>query len=113
MSQQISSVYFQVTWLRRSDYHILSVGMVTYTSDERFSAVRGEVPTAAGGAGGADGESGGPEDWMLQIRGVAESDAGEYECHVNTQPPTVSINVTLRVLGRSRFLRDCLLFRIT
>ncbi|OQR77817.1 hypothetical protein BIW11_00389, partial [Tropilaelaps mercedesae] len=89
-----------VTWLRRSDYHILSVGMVTYTSDERFSAVRGDVPMSFGtGVGEGSDTTGSAEDWMLQIRGVAESDAGEYECHVNTQHPTVSINVTLRVLA--------------
>lgn len=28
----------QVSWIRRKDYHLLTVGLTTYSSDERFSA---------------------------------------------------------------------------
>lgn len=38
------------------------------------------------------------EDWMLQIHGLQEADAGEYECQVNTQHPMLSAYVTLSVL---------------
>ncbi|XP_022687087.1 uncharacterized protein LOC111259386 isoform X2 [Varroa jacobsoni] len=92
-----------VTWHRHSDYHVLTVGLMTYTTDERFSAVRSELPTvlASGTLSPTEPPSAiGPiEDWMLQIRGVAESDAGEYECNVNTQHPIISLNVTLSVLA--------------
>lgn len=100
-----------MTWHRRSDYHVLTVGLVTYTSDERFSAVRSEVPPPppAGSGTPADAASGASatEDWMLQIRGVAESDAGVYECNINTQHPIITINVTLSVLGLYTILCVC------
>ncbi|XP_028966620.1 zwei Ig domain protein zig-8 [Galendromus occidentalis] len=75
-----------VTWLRPSDYHILTVGMMTYTTDDRFSAVRG------------DGVSD-RDDWMLQIRAVQKTDQGTYECQVNTQHPMLSFDVHLNVLS--------------
>ncbi|GIY89341.1 hypothetical protein CEXT_235371 [Caerostris extrusa] len=28
-----------VSWIRRTDFHVLTVGMETYTSDERFEAL--------------------------------------------------------------------------
>lgn len=33
---------FQVSWIRRKDYHLLTVGSTTYTGDERFSALHQE-----------------------------------------------------------------------
>ncbi|XP_022659850.1 uncharacterized protein LOC111249795 isoform X2 [Varroa destructor] len=102
-----------VTWLRRSDYHILTVGLHTYTTDNRFSAssarvLRGTVPgyetlgmpTATLNADGLQRSlPDDPEDWMLQIRGVAKADAGEYECQINTQLPLISAHITLNVLA--------------
>lgn len=32
------SSMFQVSWIRRKDYHLLTVGLTTYSSDERFCA---------------------------------------------------------------------------
>lgn len=32
------NIAFQVSWIRRKDYHLLTVGLTTYSSDERFSA---------------------------------------------------------------------------
>lgn len=103
---------FQVTWLRRADYHILTVGMVTYTTDERFSAVRGESPHShafitalSSDRGSANGVADlnsrmmpPAEDWMLQIRSLQKADAGIYECQVNTQHPMLSAHVLLSVL---------------
>ncbi|OQR69078.1 hypothetical protein BIW11_12493 [Tropilaelaps mercedesae] len=103
-----------VTWVRRADYHILTVGMVTYTTDDRFSAVRGETPhplsaLASIGDGRVVGRGSRTlitasatvpaEDWMLQIRNVQKSDAGEYECQVNTQFPIISSQIVLNVLS--------------
>lgn len=59
--------------------------MITYTNDDRFSAVRG------------DGISD-RDDWMLQIRAVQKTDQGNYECQVNTQHPMLSFDVHLNVL---------------
>lgn len=30
---------FKVSWIRRKDYHLLTVGLTTYSSDERFSTI--------------------------------------------------------------------------
>lgn len=32
------TTWFQVSWLRRKDHHLLTVGLTTYSSDERYSA---------------------------------------------------------------------------
>ncbi|UYV80554.1 hypothetical protein LAZ67_19000572 [Cordylochernes scorpioides] len=71
----------QVTWIRRRDFHVLTVGTATYTADDRFQAVHMERS----------------EDWMLQIRLAQVSDAGSYECQVNTHP-LISFFVDLTVL---------------
>ncbi|KAM7341604.1 defective proboscis extension response 13 isoform 2-T5 [Cochliomyia hominivorax] len=61
-----------VSWIRKKDYHLLTVGLTTYSSDERFSATHLKHS----------------EDWTLQIKFVQQRDAGIYECQVSTHPPT-------------------------
>ncbi|XP_053674098.1 uncharacterized protein LOC128724397 [Anopheles nili] len=70
-----------VSWIRRKDYHLLTVGLTTYSSDERFSATHLQNS----------------EDWTLQIKFVQTRDAGLYECQVSTHPPT-SIFLELKVV---------------
>ncbi|XP_055379824.1 myosin-G heavy chain [Condylostylus longicornis] len=70
-----------VSWIRRKDYHLLTVGLTTYNSDERFSATHLKHS----------------EDWTLQIKFVQLRDAGIYECQVSTHPPT-SIFLNLNVV---------------
>ncbi|CAH1365549.1 limbic system-associated membrane protein-like [Tenebrio molitor] len=70
-----------VSWIRRKDYHLLTVGLTTYSSDERFQAIHLQ-------------HSG---DWTLQIRYVQNRDAGLYECQVSSHPPT-SIFIHLNVV---------------
>ncbi|XP_053662760.1 uncharacterized protein LOC128711896 [Anopheles marshallii] len=70
-----------VSWIRRKDYHLLTVGLTTYSSDERFSATHLQNS----------------EDWTLQIKFVQDRDAGLYECQVSTHPPT-SIFLELKVV---------------
>ncbi|XP_026481535.1 lachesin-like [Ctenocephalides felis] len=70
-----------VSWIRRKDYHLLTVGLTTYSSDERFSAIHLQHS----------------EDWTLQIKFVQARDAGIYECQVSTHPPT-SIFIHLNVV---------------
>ncbi|XP_066139234.1 limbic system-associated membrane protein-like isoform X1 [Euwallacea fornicatus] len=76
-----------VTWIRRKDYHLLTVGLATYSSDERFQAVHlqhSEVFLAF-------------QDWTLQIKFVQQRDAGLYECQVSSHPAT-SIFIQLNVV---------------
>uniref|UniRef100_A0A8D8FUJ5 (northern house mosquito) hypothetical protein n=1 Tax=Culex pipiens TaxID=7175 RepID=A0A8D8FUJ5_CULPI len=75
-----------VSWIRRKDYHLLTVGLTTYSSDERFSATHLQNS----------------EDWTLQIKFVQDRDAGWYECQVSTHPPT-SIFLELQVVGMYQY----------
>lgn len=59
---------FQVSWVRRRDWHILTSGVFTYTNDERFQVAHTE----------------GADDWTLQIKYVQKRDNGTYECQVGT-----------------------------
>ncbi|CAH0714908.1 unnamed protein product, partial [Brenthis ino] len=61
-----------VTWIRRKDYSLLSVGLVTYSADSRFFSAHGRHV----------------KDWALHIRFATSADAGYYECQVPTHPPT-------------------------
>ncbi|XP_034951469.1 zwei Ig domain protein zig-8-like [Chelonus insularis] len=57
-----------VTWVRRRDRQLLTVGSETHSMDSRF-VVR---PSAI--------------DWTLTIRNVKYEDAGLYECQIPTDP---------------------------
>ncbi|XP_056643114.1 zwei Ig domain protein zig-8-like [Diorhabda carinulata] len=70
-----------VSWIRRKDYHLLTVGLTTYSSDDRFQAIHLQHS----------------EDWTLQIKFVQQRDAGLYECQVSSHPP-ISIFVQLNVV---------------
>ncbi|KAJ0171845.1 hypothetical protein K1T71_012608 [Dendrolimus kikuchii] len=61
-----------VTWIRRKDYSLLSVGLVTYSADSRFFSAHGRHV----------------KDWALHIRFATSVDGGYYECQVPTHPPT-------------------------
>ncbi|EEB15732.1 transmembrane and immunoglobulin domain-containing protein precursor, putative [Pediculus humanus corporis] len=73
-----------VSWIRREDYHLLTVGLTTYSSDERFLVEHARHL----------------QSWGLQIKFVTPNDAGIYECQVSTHPPT-SIFVKLKVIEAS------------
>ncbi|XP_006620657.1 uncharacterized protein LOC102670947 isoform X2 [Apis dorsata] len=70
-----------VSWIRKSDLHILTSMSVTYTSDARFKII------------------GNPEhdDWNLRIDYVQPRDDGIYECQVNAEPKIYRA-ITLKVL---------------
>ncbi|XP_022246815.1 zwei Ig domain protein zig-8-like [Limulus polyphemus] len=70
-----------VSWIRRKDFHVLTVGTDTYISDDRFQTVR----TSNG------------NDWVLQIKFTQLKDQGIYECQVSTDPK-ISFFVNLSVL---------------
>lgn len=62
---------------------MLTVGLDTYTADDRFQAVHLERSS----------------DWALQVRYVQLSDQGLYECQVSSDPK-ISYFVNLTVLGK-------------
>ena len=74
---------FQVSWIRKSDLHVLTSDVLTFTGDQRFSAHHA-----------SDSNS-----WALQIKYTQLRDAGEYQCQVNTEPK-ISFSVFLTVKGK-------------
>lgn len=72
----------QVSWIRKSDYQLLTVGLSTYSSDDRFLV---EHTRHMG-------------HWALRIKNVREDDRGWYECQLSVHP-TISVFVELRVVG--------------
>lgn len=81
-----SLFFIQVSWIRREDYHLLTVGLTTYSSDDRFLVEHARHL----------------QSWGLQIKFVTPNDAGVYECQISTHPPT-SIFVRLKVIGKKFF----------
>ncbi|XP_046662473.1 lachesin-like [Homalodisca vitripennis] len=73
-----------VSWIRRKDFQLLTVGLATYSSDDRFMVEHARHL----------------QNWGLQIHKVQKTDAGMYECQVSTHPPT-SIFVELKVIEAS------------
>ncbi|XP_068230741.1 hemicentin-1-like [Palaemon carinicauda] len=71
-----------VSWIRQRDLHILTVGIFTYTSDDRFKVFHPHET----------------EDYYLDISSVTFRDSGIYECQVSTSPK-VSLPIYLTVLG--------------
>ncbi|XP_039298781.1 obscurin-like protein 1 isoform X2 [Nilaparvata lugens] len=59
-----------VSWIRKRDLHILTVGVLTYTNDARFQSLHSE----------------GSEEWTLKISSTQLRDSGTYECQVSTEP---------------------------
>lgn len=79
----IADNLFQVSWIRKRDLHILTAGIFTYTSDQRFQVIRPEKS----------------DNWTLQIRFPQLRDSGVYECQVNTEPK-MSLPFRLNVVGK-------------
>ncbi|KAJ8867403.1 hypothetical protein PR048_031204, partial [Dryococelus australis] len=75
-------VVSQVSWIRQRDLHILTVGILTYTSDARFQVIRPDRS----------------DNWTLQVKFPQERDSGVYECQVNTEPK-MSLAFRLNVVG--------------
>lgn len=76
---------FQVTWIRQRDVHVLTVGLFTYTTDGRFTALHSERST----------------NWTLRIDFAQKSDSGSYECQISTEPK-ISKAFMLHVVGKWR-----------
>lgn len=72
----------QVSWIRKRDLHILTVGILTYTNDQRFQAMHQE----------------GSDEWTLKISSPQPRDSGTYECQVSMEPK-ISQAFRLVVIG--------------
>lgn len=71
-----------VSWIRRRDFHVLTVGLDTYTTDDRFEAIHMERNN----------------DWTLKIKYTQLKDAGVYECQVSSDPKiSLFVNVSVVV----------------
>ena len=57
----------QVSWIRKSDLHVLTSNSLTFTGDQRFSA-HFEKPNDDGGGG--DEETDDVGLWTLQVRNL-------------------------------------------
>lgn len=79
-----------MSWIRKRDLHILTVGILTYTNDQRYQSLH------------ADGS----EEWTLRITSPQPRDSGIYEvscfsltreCQIdflNLSSPVSSVNRT-------------------
>ncbi|XP_076305276.1 kin of IRRE-like protein 3 isoform X1 [Tachypleus tridentatus] len=70
-----------VSWIRRKDLHVLTVGRFIYSSSDKFQVIHRDDR----------------DDWMLQVKYPQREDAGQYECQVSTVPKK-SMFVTLNVI---------------
>ena len=77
----------QVSWVRKGDGHLLSVGDDIFIGDSRFQAQR--IPAS--------------DLWTLQIRSAQVNDTGDYECQVSSNEPKISRVIHLRIVGEFNF----------
>ncbi|CAG9566113.1 unnamed protein product [Danaus chrysippus] len=70
-----------VSWIRKRDLHILTVGVHTYSSDARFAALHTD----------------GSDEWTLRVAHAQPRDSGAYECQVSTEPK-ISLSFWLSVV---------------
>ncbi|KAJ1522293.1 hypothetical protein ONE63_002592 [Megalurothrips usitatus] len=70
-----------VSWIRKRDLHILTVGLQTYTNDQRFQSLHSD----------------GSDEWTLKIGSPQLRDSGTYECQVSTEPK-ISLSFHLSVV---------------
>lgn len=83
----------QVSWIRQRDLHILTVGILTYTNDQRFQSLHSD----------------GSDEWTLKISSPQVRDSGIYECQVSTEPK-ISQAFNLSVVGTCASLSLLFLF---
>lgn len=76
-----------MSWIRRRDFQLLTVGLSTYSSDDRFLV---EHARHMG-------------HWSLRIKSVRDEDKGLYECQLSIHP-TQSIFIELKVIGKFFFI---------
>lgn len=83
LTKNIDFFGLQVSWIRRKDFQLLTVGLSTHSSDKRFLV---EHTRHMG-------------HWSLRIKSVRDDDRGLYECQLSIYP-TQSIFIELKVVGK-------------
>lgn len=56
-----------MTWIRRRDWHIITSGVLTYSTDDRYQVLHNENS----------------DNWDLKIKYATKRDTGTYECQVS------------------------------
>ncbi|CAD7092810.1 unnamed protein product [Hermetia illucens] len=84
----------KVSWIRKRDLHILTVGILTYTNDQRFQSLHTE----------------GSDEWTLRISSPQPRDTGTYECQVSTEPKISQAFRLHVVVSRAKILGNSELF---
>ncbi|XP_058822137.1 basement membrane-specific heparan sulfate proteoglycan core protein-like isoform X2 [Topomyia yanbarensis] len=83
-----------VSWIRKRDLHILTVGILTYTNDQRFQSLHTD----------------GSDEWTLRVTSPQARDSGVYECQVSTEPK-ISQSFRLNVVvSKAKILGNTELF---
>ncbi|XP_055716552.1 SPEG neighbor protein-like isoform X1 [Phlebotomus papatasi] len=83
-----------VSWIRKRDLHILTIGIMTYTNDQRFQSHHTE----------------GSDEWTLKISSPQLRDSGIYECQVSTEPKiSMAFRLTV-VVSKAKILGNPELF---
>ncbi|XP_023178442.2 hemicentin-2 [Drosophila hydei] len=83
-----------VSWIRQRDLHILTIGIMTYTNDQRFLARHIDNS----------------DEWVLKIVSVQPRDAGIYECQVSTEPKISLAYKLMVVTSKAQILANRELF---
>ncbi|XP_049823832.1 hemicentin-1-like [Aethina tumida] len=83
-----------VSWIRKRDLHILTVGILTYTNDQRFQSLHTD----------------GSDEWTLKITSPQTRDSGVYECQVSTEPKISQAFKLNIVVSKAKILANSELF---
>ncbi|XP_054092128.1 protein sidekick-2 [Zeugodacus cucurbitae] len=83
-----------VSWIRKRDLHILTIGIMTYTNDQRFLARHIDNS----------------DEWVLKVVSVQPRDAGIYECQVSTEPKISQAYKLMVVTSKAQILSNRELF---
>ena len=84
---------WQVTWIRRSDLKLLTIGKILYTQDQRFLPIHDD----------------GSDVWILKLTNTQVKDSGEYECQVSYHEDVekkLTMSISLKVLGKFFILKN-------
>ncbi len=84
-----------MSWIRRSDLKILTIGDLVYTQDQRFSPIHRKH-------GGGDEEEDEDDVWILKVTHTRVDDTGDYECQLSYHEDVekkLKMSFSLKVLG--------------
>ena len=77
------SCYFQVSWVRKSDAHILTVDQFSYINDDRFFVIPPDSDNAAAATGVVEDSAASVESRpQLLRRRVLPADADDWTLHI-------------------------------